>query len=367
MSKFSVVPSKETCAVWSVTPEYITGGILEVETGKTVRAGKLWRRPRGEKVGKEFVERLRNIPLVLSLNSRVAYTAILPFRLVLQDDAQKDRLEFHGILRELVNKANLETRLLAARALGVEDLDSVLFDARVMNLKIDGKEAAGWPQTGGKKIEGQVHATFTTRAVFHELQEVLRSRKEIYATEESKAALMVLSREIKGPLRILEADPDRAEFLILDYRHEPVLRKIPVKFDSPLSLLMAEWGIGEEQARRILRLAEEKEISAAADKFLSRLSENSLESFRKILQKTKFRKTIYFRGRDVLPFTLPHAEEEAEFKAYPLTEVWNSLGFEGEPAPELAPMILPFLEFHYYRGDPAYHRALNRQIHWITP
>lgn len=372
MSKFSVVPQKEDCAVWTISPDKITGGILEVDAAKSVRLIKQWEKPRGlpgqvGKIGKELIEHLRNVPLILSLDSSLAYTSITPFRLNLEGDARKDRLEFHGILRELVNRANLETRLLAARALGVEDLDSVLFDARVMGLKMDGKGIAGWPQIGGKKLEGTLHATFTTRPVFHELQEVLQTRKEIFVTEEGKAALLVLERQAKSPFRLFTAEPGRTEYVVLDYRHEPIIRKTALNWESPLALLREEWNLSESAARQILQMRKAGEVSTGTDRILGRMFDYSEDSFRKIMNRLKFRGPAFIRGADVLPFELPFLHEGAEVRAYPLREIWESLGFAGEPEPAAEPMLLPFLEFHYYRGDPAHHRALARQIHWIAP
>lgn len=367
MNKFSVVPRSETCAVWNITPDRILGSIVEVGTDKSVRIVRQWEKPRSGKATSEFLEHFRNVPIVISLDSRLAHTAILPFKISMQADSRKDRIEFHSTLRELVNRANLETRLLAAKALDVEDLDAVLFDARVMNLKMDGKDVVGWPQLPGRKLEGYLHAMFTGRTLFNELHAVLHSGKELFVTEETKAALMVLARHTGGPYRILRADPGIAEFFVLDYRHEPVFRKMPLVWDSPLSALEEEWNISEESAREILAAYRDGGVSKSMERLLARIFASSEESFRKALQRSKFRGRIYFRGKDVLPFALPFSNEDAEVLEYPLTDIWRTFGFEGIPGKESSATLLPLLEFYYHRGDPAHHRALARQIHWIAP
>ncbi len=367
-SKFSVVPTRETSLVWTVTPSHVRAALIEVDSGKALRMIRRYERPRGEKMVWEFLDNLRHIPVILSLDSALAYTAIVPLAVRLQNDARKDRLEFQGAVREIVNRGNLETRPLAAKALGVEDLDAVLFDARVMNLKMDGVDIAGWPQLAGKKLTGTVHLMFTTRDLFEELHTLRHSRKELFITEDSKAAMAVLAHEGKPPFRMLYADPGRSEFVVLDPHHNPIFRKVPFAWSSPLSMLREEWKVSEPVARAILTDAEHGGLSAAAARLLDKMREQSRESFDRALQKSKFRGPVYLRGTDVLPFRLPYTHEGTEVRPYPFEEIWSTLGFEGviDPSPENLALLLPHFEYYYHRGDPAHHRALTRQIHWIA-
>ncbi len=369
MNTFSLIPHAERVAVWSIAPEEARSALIEVDAAKHVRILRETVYARKDKISREFLGELRHIPVVVSLHPALAYSAILPFSLNLSGNAREDRLSFQGIVREYVNRGNLETRLEAAKSLAVQDLDAILFDARLMCLKLDGKPVSGWPRLQGKKLEGEVHLLFTTRAVFHELHDILHSRSELFATEENKSALSLLSRVEKGSLRLLDADPQGADIAVMDRRHAPVFRKLPFAWRSPLSLLREEWGISEMVARRILIEAKEAPRSSPMKKLFEKMREASLEGFKKALQKTKFRGTIYFRGKDVLPFDLPEAIDDVGLATYPFREVWDALGFSGlqEVNHEEESVLLPFLEFYYHRGDPAHHRALARQIHWIAP
>jgi hypothetical protein len=367
MQKFSIVPQRERVAVWSIAPEGAQSAVIDIDSAKQVRMVRHALHERGEKIPREFLGELRHIPVVVSLHPALAFTAILPFTLAITGNARDDRLNFQGILREYVNRGNLETRLEAAKALGVEDLDAVLFDARVMSLKLDGKPVSGWPHLQGKKLEGELHLLFTTRGIFQELHDVLHSRTELFVTSEGKAALTLLERHVKGPIRLLDADPKRSNLLVLDRKHAPVFRTLPFEWTSPLTLLGGEWQLSESAARRIL--SDDGPLSPSVQKLLLKIKESSEEMFRRALLKTKFRGAIYFRGQDVLPFALPHVITSAEIIQYPFVELWHSLGFASmsEFSYRDQAILLPFLEFHYHRGDPAHHRALARQIHWIAP
>jgi hypothetical protein len=374
-SKFNVVPAKETCAIWNIGETSVRGALVEIDSGKTVRIVRQWERLRGGtqpsgKLHREFLESFRHIPIVVSLDSPLAYTAILPFKIVMKEDRREDKIEFHNTLRDLVNRSNLETRLLAAKALGVEDLDAVLFDARVVGLTIDGKEVAGWPDLMGKKLEGSLHVMFTTRAIFQELHEIIHSRKELFMTEEGKAALAVLEKQFHSPIRLMRVWLAAAEFMVLDRRHSPVLKKMPFSWESPITMLMDEWQLSEDAARRILEAVVGGKVSGAVKRVVSKMIDTSAEAFHHALERSKFQGTIYIREDGVLPFGLPHHYGGVNLEAYPFGTAWRELGFSNDPASfseEEVSLLSPFLEYYYHRGDPAHHHALARQIHWIAP
>lgn len=375
MSDFGLVPKKEKCAVWEIGPEYVGGTLLEIENGKTIRILESWQRRRGEKMPLEFREILRvgRVPVVVSLHPSLAFTSIAPFQMILKQGMRREeKLEFQSIIREIVNRSNLETRLLAAKALGVQDLDSVLFDARVTHLRQDGKEIAHFADLSGKRLDGTVHVMFTTRLVFQEFHELLHSRKELFVTEGGKASVSFLEKRMRPPLKILDLEPGREELAILDYKHDPVLKTMPFTSQGlPLEVLRTTWNLSEAAARAVYEEFAEGRVSKNVERFMKKLIAGSGEAFLKALDKTKTSGKIYARAPYALPFKLPYEHGKITLLGYPFEELFGELGFDlrnGDFGNQSTiSTLLAFLEYYYYRGDPASHRALTRQIHWIAP
>ncbi len=211
MTKFGVVPAKERAAVWEINPDGVRGTLIEIDAGKNIAVAKCWRRERGAKVPRELREILTNraVPVVVSLHPSLAMTVVQPFTMSVAADSRDARAEFQALIRDIVNRTNLELRREAANTLGVEELDAVLFDARVTRLRMDGKEIVSLSDLGGRKLDGTVHVMFTTRQVFQEFHDLLHSRKEMFVTEGGKAALAFLERRVATPLRILELEEVR--------------------------------------------------------------------------------------------------------------------------------------------------------------
>lgn len=373
MAKFNVVPARERAAVWEINPEGVRGTLFEIDAGKHVRLEKSWSRRRGERVPRELREILttRSMPVVVSLHPSLATTAIFPFVMAVPEDSRDVRTEFQGLVREIVNRANLDMRREAAGSLGVEELDAVLFDARVMRLKMDGKEIVRFADLAGTKLEGAVHVMFTTRPVYEEFHELLHSRKEIFVTEGGKAALSFLERRMAPPLRLLELEPGREELAFLDYRKEQVLKETSFAASGPLSALREEWALSETAARAVFDAWQRGETSDAVVRFMKKIMEQSKNAFEKSLDKARISGIVFVRAAYPLPFSLPFTHGRVELVQYPLKDTFETLGFSGEDAlvsdEARVPALLAFLEYYYHRGDPQSHRALTRQIHWIAP
>ena len=376
-NQFGVVPLKETVAVWEVGESGMRGIMLEVAAGKRLRVTGRWRRRRGERLPGDFlrIPNLRSMPLVLSFHPATAYAAVLPFKKTFAaGSAKAHRLEFQAMIREILDRTNLELRALAARRLKVEDLDAVLLDARVMHLTADGIPVIHHlPDLSKKELRGMLHVVFTARPVFHDLHDLLHSGKELFVTERNKAAMAFLehgSLEHKTSIRLLDLAPGAEIYTVFAPKEELPLKVAEFPWQGSVDrLLMREWGVSESAARTILDGAVENGASSRMADFLNRLTAESAETFEKALYKFRIGGEVHVRRTARLPFALPRTLGKAALAEFPFAENFKALGFEmagaNAPDPDLADLLLPFLEYYYHRGDPLSHRALTRQIHWI--
>ena len=373
---FAPVPAKEYAVVWEMRPEEARGALFELGADQRITLRRTWQAVRGAPLPSFLkLKQFHRAPVVVSLHPALARTFILPFRLARKKgEAPIPPAHFQTMLQEFLSKTRFEMRRLAGDALGCEELDTILLDARLMRLVVDGEEVREDARIEGRRVEGFLEVIFTTRAAFHDLHNLLHSGRETFFTERGPAALAFLSRHIAGPLAFLDLDARGGWLFRMDHDAEEIVKKSAFKWDAddlPAALSEA-WGLSRAAAEAAYRVFLKDGFSEAAARTARKLMAPIEESFDRAVARAKLPASTYVRAAVPLPFTLPAARSGAELLPLPLATLLDASGVEfvrgagtrGEA--EDSYYLLPLLEYYYHRGDPGAHKALTRHIHWIA-
>lgn len=371
---FAPVPARQNAIVWEIRPEEARGALFEFGMDQRIILRRTWRALRGEPLPSLFrLKQFRKVPVVVSLHPALARTFILPFRLDRKKDEgpiQPENLQ--NMLREFLAKTTFEMRRMAGEALGVEELDAIILDARLTRVLVDDAEARDDRPLDGRRIEGFLRVILTTRAVFHDLHDLLHSGRELFFTENGPAAMAFLGRHLQGPLTFLDLEPRGGWLFRVDYDDEEVIKKTQFHWsteDLPMALAAA-WGISEKAAHGAYAMFLRGGFSVHAARFASKLFEPIMESFDRTLAKTKAAGIVYVRSVTPLPFDLPSLSGDVKLVGLPMAELLDSSGLSYDPragdAAETSSFFTSFLEYYYHRGDPRGHKVLTRHIHWIS-
>jgi len=374
---FKPVPSKEFAIVWEIRPEEAYGALFEFGMEQRIALRRTWRAMRGAPLPSFFkLKQFRKVPVVVSLHPALARTFILPFRLARKKGEGPIQPEnFQAMLRDFLAKTTFEMRRIAGEDLGVEELDAILLDARLTRVLADGLEVREDRPFEGRRIEGFLQVTMTTRAVFHDLHDLLHSGRELFFTERGPAALAFLGRHAQGPLKFLDLEPQGGWYFRFDPDAEEVIKKTRFRWSSDElpAALAAAWGISKKTADAAYAMFVRGGFSSRANRFAAKLFAPIEDGFDKALAKTKASGSIYLRSIQPLPFHMPAKRGEAELSELPLGALlersgitWDLKAGAAAAAPESIPIFTSFLEYYYHRGDPRGHKMLTRHIHWIS-
>lgn len=374
---FAPVPAREHAIVWEMRPDEARGALFEFGMEQRVVLRRTWRAMRGEPLPSFFkLKQFRKAPVTVSLHPALARTFILPFRLDRKKGEAAVKPEgLQTMLREFLAKTTFEMRRIAAADLGVEELDAILIDARLTKVFADGAEVRDDRPIEGRRIEGFMQVILTTRAVFHDLHDILHSGRELFFTERGPAAMAFLGRHIQGPLTFLDLEPKGGWLFRVDHAAEEVVKKTQFRWDAqdfPVALAEA-WGLSREAADKVYAMYLGGGFSTRLNRFVSKIFAPIGEAFDKALAKVKASGVVHMRSIIALPFDLPDVRGEAKLLALPLEETLRASGLAWEskvgdvlPLPEASLLLMSFLEYYYHRGDPRGHKMLTKHIHWIS-
>lgn len=364
------VPARQHAIVWEIRPEEARGALFEFGMEQRVVLRRSWSAVRGEPLLPSFfkLKQFRKAPVIVSLHPALARTFILPFRLSrkkAEGPLQPENLQV--MLREFLSKTTFEMRRLASAALGVEELDAIILDARLARLVVDDAEVRDDRPIEGRKIEGFLQVILTTRAVFHDLHDLLHSGRELFFTERGPAALAFLGRYLPGPLTLLDLEAKGGWLFRIDHAAEEVVKKTQFRWnaeDLPAAFTEA-WGLSKKSADAAYQLFLQGGFSDRAARFALKLFAPTEESFDRTLAKAKAAGTVYLRSSVPLPLDLPATRGEAQLIGLPLAELLERSGLTYDLKAEPL-LFMSLLEYYYHRGDQHGHKMLTRHIHWIS-
>lgn len=371
---FSPVPAREHAIVWEIRPEEARGALFDFGMEQRVVLRRAWRALRGEPLPSLFkLKQFRKTPVVISLHPALARTFILPFHMARKKDEGPLQPEsLRHMLTEFLAKTTFEMRRMAGESLGVEELDAVILDARLTRILVDDVEARDDRPLEGRRIEGFLRVILTTRAVFHDLHDLLHSGRELFFTENAPAALSFLGRHLEHPLSFLDLEPKGGWLFRVDYDAEEVIKKTKLQWNSedlPLALAAA-WGMSKKTADRAYAMFLAGGFSDRAARFASNLFEPIMGSFDKALARTKAAGIVYLRSVVPLPLDLPSLHGGVKLVDMPMADLLEKSGLDCDlntaTAPGTSSFFTAFMEYYYHRGDPQGHKALARHIHWIS-
>lgn len=371
---FAPVPARQHAIVWEIRPEEARAALFDFGMEQRIVLRRTWRALRGEPLPSLFkLKQFRKTPVVISLHPVLARTFILPFHLARKKNEGPLRPEnLQNMLTEFLAKTTFEMRRIAGEALGVEELDAVILDARLTRVLVDDVEARDDRPLEGHRIEGFLQVLLTTRAVFHDLHDLLHSGRELFFTESGPAALAFLGRHLENPLTFLDLEPKGGWLFRIDYDAEEVIKKTQFHWnaeDLPLALAAA-WGISKKTADKAYAMFLRGGFSDRAARFASKLFEPIMESFDRSLAKTRAAGIVYLRSITPLPLDLPSLHGDVKLVDMPMSKMLDASGLNCDlsagNASEASSFFMSFLEYYYHRGDPRGHKTLTRHIHWIS-
>ena len=225
-------------------------------------------------------------------------------------------------------------RRRAAEALGTEELDAILLDARLTRLLADGAEVREGQPVAGRRVEGFLRVTFTTRAVFHDLHELLHSGREVFFTERGTAALAILGRHLPDPIQFLDMEAEGGWLFRVDHDAEEVVKKVPFRWGAgsfPAALAEA-WDLSRSAADEAYALFGAGDSLDALSRFAKKYSSRSKNRLNWALARTKAAGKMHVRSAVPLSSAAAHATGGAgiDLTELPVVELLQASGVSFE-------------------------------------
>lgn len=322
------------------------------------------------------VRPLRFTPrVVVSAHPSLVYTASVPARVERDNPlAPLGPVEMENILGQALTRIFNAQRSVAAKHLGVEELDAVLVQSRVSNITLDGKDLISPIGVKGKKIHMDFEITFTSRELFEQWRNFFNAAGGFHFADISRAHLFAFKKAGAQNARALILGEAESSF------HAPQAATVNAKsrgqvkwgIASLTQPLRSHWGLSEKSARDLYGLYVQKALSAPMAQRVQGLISGALRDLEKKMAKTSLSDDFYVAGDLALP--IEELSIKGAVKEYPLSCVMEASGFTLEPgfesvlAREKLPGILAaILEFYYDKDNTPANMWLKRRVHWLTP
>jgi hypothetical protein len=369
-------PHGEQFFLIEVLAEGLQAVLATVDEDKHLTFGREWRNTTWQALSGRLAPHRFIKNVVVGADSSLAYTAIVPIR-ILRDNPNTTlyAVELENLFAKEVGRVFSLCRSEASKMLHVDDLDVVLANSRVIDIKLDGHRVLHPVGMKAEKLEAVLELSLTTRELFHDIKSFLKSRQNLYFTEIGRAELLTISKTEPLPLHVLRLRAPAS--LIMRLESEPIgysLERKEFNFeeDMILSAISAEWGISRSVAKELYEAWLRKDMSASAEEFFDRLIGPVSEKFTKELAEAKFKGKVFLEHDLPLPFDLPYTKGKIDLREPPLAETLARSGFTVPSAPwaesVLFRKIAPFLSFYYDKSDTTLNRWLKRHLSWLgTP
>ena len=372
------LPGRERYIVCDVAPDSTSAHLLSIDAGKRLRLHRTWVLEPDRVLPSESL-RPFEIPVIASLDSRIGETVLVPTAWTMKKGEVCTERDFYGTILGGLEAVLGSLRDRAGRALGTDELETVLIDARVDRFAVDGTPVPTPIGLEGRKIEGVLHATFAKREVFDGLRALIHGGTELFFTEEGKAKSAMLQNAYGGAVSLISLGHDRSyHFSADDYPGASFSKKeFEWTLAEPVAVLAAKFHLSPEVAAEIYKRWHEGEYSPHASEVFRKTFRPFAARFLSLLRKAKTRGKIFWESPLPIPSLVPRssrAEKKPAGGMAPLSlgEISKISGvkLEGKgwaEAGDASPRVLaPFMEYYYNKGDARANRMLRRRIHWMS-
>jgi hypothetical protein len=367
--------SEENFFILEILPERMNALLVGVDGEKKLMPRRSWDGTTWAELGGPFGLKRFTKNIIIAADSRLAYTAIVPVRIVRENpNVSLYATELENLLAQEVGKVFNRCRMEAGKELGLDDLDVVLAHSRVGDFRIDGHHVLNPIGLKAHRMEAVLELMLTTRSLLEDIKKFLKGRQYYFFTEIGRAELAVLSKTEKLPIRLLRLGSPSSSLLEMDEGIVGNLierQRIDWDVASLGRTIAEEWGVAEPVALELYASYLRRDMGPAAAKlFTKRLGLAVAPLFDEL-------KTAHLRGRTFvesplpLPLELPLKKGNAELR-YPLLDpILARSGFTIEPrewpVPEhaLFARLAPFFAYYHDRSDSTVNRWLRRHLNWL--
>lgn len=231
---------------------------------------------------REALSKFRRLPqykIMVSLPPKLA-TTVYSGVSILRDRPRDpiDEADLDNLLSQAVWKFFDRYRATAAKKMGAVDIDVLLTDVRVSQIRLDGHRVVNPIGFKAGTIEVQMNQTFTTRAAMHELKEALPIANIVLITESGTAGLHVLSRIHKEEdLVMASIFPGETDFFSSNNGRLAYHDQLAWGSDQLGRVLERELAVSAPMARAIMAAAGRGQVSSAVAKKIENILLDELQ------------------------------------------------------------------------------------------
>jgi hypothetical protein len=372
---FKFWSGEEDFLLIEIGPHELNAALVAFDSEKRLRPKRIWRNTTWNALSGPVNLRRFVKHVVFAVDSSLAYTAIIPMR-ILRDNPSSLLFgtEFENLLAQEAGKFYNQCRLDASRELGMDDLDMVLAHSRVGSFKVDGHPVINPIGHKAQKFEAVLELSLTTREVMENARDFLKGRQNFFFIEIGRAELLALERVGRLPLKMLRLGHESSSLVTAEdalVGHSINQIKMSWGLRSLTDAIMQEWGVDRATAAELYESYLYRDMAPRAGEFFSKVLAESMVPLFNLLAQAKLKGRVYVETPIPLPFELPLKRGKLELEYPPLGRLLDQFGFHLRmvdwplPGNRLLALLAPFLAYYHDRSDSTVNRWLRRHLNWL--
>lgn len=375
MKRLPIFSGEEQFFLIEILPAGVNATLVGMDEDKNLVPRRIWEAAEWSELNQRLGSQRFAKNVIVAADSSIAYTATVPIR-ILRENPQTTlfAVELENLLAKEVGRVFSLCRADASRILGVDDLDVVLANSRVTNLRLDGHRLVDPVGHRAAKVEASLELMLTRRELFESVKGLVRPKQQLYFTEIGRAELLVLEKLEKLPLHILRLRSPSSVLLRMEadvIGHSLTRQEFIFDEGSFLAPILTEWGIAPSVGRAVYDSYIRGDMSNSGTEFFGKLIEPAVMAFLKEFDSKKIKGTVYLEHDLAFPLPLPLKKGRAELRSAPLGELLERFGFGlersswGQTDQVLFRKLAPFFAFYQDKSDTTLNRWLKRHLSWL--
>lgn len=372
--------SREKFLILEVYPNVTRGLLVSLDQDKKLKLEKVWSNFSWSNLSKRFRQKITKWNVIVSASPLLAVTTVIPIKLEREKNSHTSPIspgELEDLLAQATAKIFNQCRSFASRSLGIDELDTILIDNRVIGFKIDNHQVMNPIDFKAKHIDAIFELTLTTRNIFEDWKNFFNigQTRNFFFTELSRAEISVLEKIKTTPLSLIITEKGGTTAFHIDRSSKnSIIKRLRINWaaEKMVSVIAEAWGISEPIAREIYLNYLKKEVSPRVFRYLSHLINPILESFYKELKRANLKGQVFIDAHLPLPAIFPKRLGGMTITDLPITSTLDKLGFKADfrdwpiPHHEISRRLAPFFEFYYNNDkESGVNHWLRRRLHWL--
>ncbi len=325
--------------------------------------------------------KLSQYRIVLVVDSRFATTVYAPANLLRDkpkepiDESDLDNRIAQGIWRIFDRE-----RGRSARKMRVNDLDVVLTDVRVREVRLDRHRVLNPLGFTAKSVEIHLSQTFAPRPFLEALRAVVPWRQVVFLVEEGIAIASILAKpDRRREFLFVEFHASETQLFLIEGSLASYVGSIPWGGARFLEAIREEFAVSKDVAEKIFMLYLVRQASPSVVKRLEKLLLSAFAEFGDALREVVVRygvSTLYLFSFGSMPeFVFSPAALKLDLrrrlKVFPVQDAFISeeLGFDLSGVRDVSPRIFPqlaaILEFYFLPHGDKINRIARRHARWL--